>query len=156
MIDPDSPLTLAIRPAKAADIPHLLALENASFSYDLIDAPTFRYYLTKAHAKTLLALQGQEPVGYASMFFNSRQKLARLYSIAISAAHRGQGIAARLYQPLEVEARRKGCRKVRLEARRDAAHLHKLYANWGFTRTALVKNYYDDGMDAVVMEKPLT
>jgi len=89
------------------------------------------------------------------LFFRRSAKAARLYSIAIAHAARGQGLGAALLQAAEHEVRRRGCAAIKLEVRTDNASAIALYEKHGFRRVTCVPGFYENGMDAWRYEKPL-
>ncbi len=145
----------SIRPARLADIPALVRLENATFESDRLSPRSFRHILTRANAATLLEEEKGEPRGYALLLFNRRGRLARLYSFAVHEIHRGKGIAKALLAESERCARTHGCDRLRLEVRKDNAEAQRLYGRAGYRVIGSRPRYYEDGMAAVRMEKPL-
>ncbi|MFT5240681.1 MAG: ribosomal-protein-alanine N-acetyltransferase [Kiritimatiellia bacterium] len=89
------------------------------------------------------------------MLFKSNSRSARIYSLAVSAAARGLGIARRMMARAEREARKRGCNRMRLEVRMDNLPAIRLYERLGFTDAAVLSGYYDDGAHAFVMRKDL-
>ncbi len=93
-------------------------------------------------------------VGYALVEFRANSPLARLFSIArVADAPAGCGRA--LLEASEEEARRRGCRAMRLEAREDNFRALRLYEGAGYARFARVVDYYEDGAPALRLEKRL-
>ena len=70
---------------------------------------------------------------------------ARLYSIAVDEAARGQGLGRRLLADAEAQARAAGCRGLRLEVRQDNAAANALYQAAGYRPLAALPGYYEDG-----------
>lgn len=146
-----------IRPATLADLEALLALEQASFHGDRISRRQFRYLLTRGHAQTLVALDpsGSGLLGYVMLLFSRGTSLARLYSIAVSALARGQGVGRRLVQAAEAEAVLNGCADLRLEVRRDNAASLALFRGLGYREFGTIEDYYEDHMGALRLQKSL-
>jgi len=145
----------AIRRATAADIPALVALENRTFSGDWLSPRSFRHLILRGHAATLVEEWQGEVRGYAVVFFRGTSRVARLYSFAIAPEHRGQGLAAALLAAAERRALAHGCSTMRLEVRKDNPRAQTLYRKFGYHAFGSYAAYYDDGMDAVRMEKRL-
>lgn len=145
-----------IRPATIADIDALVALESRTFSGDWVSPRSFRYLLTRAHAATLVEEHEGEIRGYATLLFNKASSLARLYSFAVAPQHQGKGLSKALLAEAERTALAHGCVFMRLEVRKDNAAAQALYCKAGFRELGVVADYYDDHMDAIRMEKPLT
>jgi ribosomal protein S18 acetylase RimI-like enzyme len=81
--------------------------------------------------------------------------LARIYSVVVDAAARGQGLGAKLVSQAEAAARAAGCRAILLEVRVDNRAAAALYARAGYLQAARLRGYYDDGSDGVRLRKSL-
>ena len=154
---PQMPLTL--RPADLSDLSALLALEQGSFSGDRISRRQFRYLLTRGHAVTLVACSGEDTtaliLGYVMVLFSRGTSLARLYSIAVSAQARGQGVGRALVQAAEQAAIDQGCADLRLEVRRDNTASLALFQGLGYREFGTIEDYYEDHMGAIRLQKSL-
>jgi ribosomal-protein-alanine N-acetyltransferase len=149
------PVSPTVRRAGPADLSALVALEQASFSYDRMSPRQFRRHLGNPAAAVLVAEDTSALLGSALLFFRRGATVARLYSLATSAAARGRGIGKALLQAAEDEARRRGAQRLRLEVRRDNAPAVQLYDSRSYRRIAALPAYYDDGADAWRYEKSL-
>lgn len=147
----------AIRPAALDDLDALLALEQACFQGDRISRRQFRYLLTRGHAQTYVAPDPGGPglLGYVMLLFSRGTSLARLYSIAVSEAARGQGVGRMLVRAAEAEAFRNGCADLRLEVRRDNAASLALFRSLGYREFGTIEDYYEDHMSALRLQKSL-
>lgn len=144
-----------IRPAQTSDIPALVKLERESFQTDRLSVRQFRYMLTKAHAQTLVFEQEGQISGYVLLLFSRGTSMARLYSIAVQAQARAQGIAQALICEAQHYARERDCAYLRLEIRKDNAASIQLFEKLGFRRFGEYDDYYEDHMDAWRYEKSL-
>ncbi len=136
---------LRLRPARRADLPALLVLEQRAFRGDRLSARQFRHHLRSPSA-WLAVVEGDGLLaGNALVFFRRGSRVARLYSIVVAAPARGRGVGARLLAAAEAAARRRGCRELRLEVRQDNAAAVALYEGAGFRRVADLPDYYEDG-----------
>jgi len=149
-----------IRKAVPADLDALLALENASFSSDLLSRRRLRHWITAANGILLVAEARPRPTppllaGYILGFTRAGASSGRLYSLAIASAARGQGLATRLLQRAERECRQLGCSKVRLEVAQGNLGAIALYDKLGYVRSTAIPGYYENGEDAWRMQKPL-
>jgi ribosomal-protein-alanine acetyltransferase len=133
-----------LRPARAADLPALLALEQA-FPGDRMSARQFRHHLASPRALWRVADAGGKLVGYALVLLRRGSDRARLYSIAVDPAARGQGLGRRLLAAAEEDAGRAGCTAMTLEVREDNATANALYQAAGYRRLAALPAYYEDG-----------
>lgn len=144
-----------LRRAVPADRDALVALENASFDYDRMSPRQFRRHLDSPTAAVFVAEGAEGLLGSALVLFRGRSSQARLYSLATAAAARGRGVGKALLAAAEADARARGCRRLRLEVRRDNAAAAALYESRGYRRIAALEDYYDDGAAAWRYEKDL-
>src|SRR5690606_38950918 len=144
-----------IRRAMPAELPVLVALEDASFSGDRLSPRQWRRHLGSDRAIVLVAVEGGHLFGAAVVFLRAGSRVARLYSMAVSAQARGRGLGARLLAAAERAARRRGSDRMRLEVRADNATAARLYERAGYRRIARLGAYYEDGADGWRCEKAL-
>ena len=141
------PSRARLRPARRADLPALLALEQRSFRGDRLSARQFRHHQRNPAAWFAVAGPPGDPQGMALVFFRRGSRVARLYSILVAPAARGRGLGLRLLRAAEAAAQRRGCRELRLEVRVDNATALGLYEGAGYRRLARLPRYYEDGGD---------
>lgn len=144
-----------IRAAAAADLPALLAIEEASFPGDRLDARAFRHALRSPTIATLVLAEGGEVAGYAMAHLRRGSDIARVTSVAIAPGRGGRGLGRVLLRAIEDEAEARGCRRVRLEVRADNAPARRLYEATGYAGLEEVPGYYEDGETALRYEKRL-
>lgn len=146
-----------IRPATLGDIDALIALENTAFVTDRISRRSFRHLLTRGRASTLVATDESSGAlaGYVMVLFNAGTSLARLYSIAVDPARRGEGVARRLVEAAEDAAVGQECVAMRLEIRRDNQASIELFTHLGYRQFGTRRDYYEDAMEALRFEKRL-
>ncbi len=147
--------SIVLRPAVPADLEALVALEQSCFSADRLSRRSLRRWLQAPHARLWVAAQNNVLCGYALLWHYRGTRVARLYSLAVAPAWRGQGLAGRLYQALEGEARMLGCACLRLEVAEPNTVAQALYRQLGFREFARIAGYYEDGSTALRMEKAL-
>ena len=75
--------------------------------------------------------------------------------MAVAPSHRRQGLGKKLLQALEDYAKENQAERTLLEVREGNTPARTLYEAWGFKAFGVRKNYYEDGENAVVMEKIL-
>lgn len=146
----------AIRAADRRDLEALLAIEQACFQTDRLTRRQFRYMLTKANALTLVEEAAGVIRGYVLVLLHAGTSMARLYSIAVLPAHRGQNVARRLVEAAESAALAADRVFMRLEIRRDNTASARLFESMGYRQFGTYADYYEDHMDALRFEKPLT
>lgn len=146
-------MTLAIRPAQQSDLKALVALENASFVTDRLSRRSFRHWIGTEHRALLVAENHGQLAGYILIIYHPGTRLARIYSLAVSPALRGQGIAQSLIATGEQAARDDGRLYLRLEVNVDNAPAIKLYEKLGYRKFGLYRDYYEDHTDALRYQK---
>ncbi|MCG6897600.1 MAG: GNAT family N-acetyltransferase/peptidase C39 family protein [Thiocapsa sp.] len=147
---------MRIRPAVLADVSALTRLEIASFDSDRLTRRQFRYMLTRARARTLVAEAEGVLLGYVMVLFSRATSVARLYSIAVAAQARGRGVGHALVAAAEASAWEQERAYMRLEIRRDNVTSQGLFEHAGYRRFGVLSNYYADHMEALRYEKTLS
>ncbi|ODS62672.1 MAG: hypothetical protein ABS41_09215 [Arenimonas sp. SCN 70-307] len=146
------PAESRLRDARPDDLPALLALE-AGFPGDRLSARQFRHHLANPRARLRVAVAGGRLLGYHLLLFRKGSAWARLYSIAVDPAARGQGLGRRLLADAGRQARAAGRTGLRLEVRQDNHAAAALYEAAGYRRTATLPAYYQDGTNGWRYEK---
>jgi len=146
---------IQFRPAIAADVAQLVALENQCFDSDQLSRRSFKWMINRANALLLVAEEQTNIVGYILLLYHQGTSLGRVYSLAIAEQFRNRGLARQLMQIAEREALNNGRSFLRLEVRPDNAGAIRLYESLGYKTFEIVSDYYDDHTDAVRMMKVL-
>ncbi len=151
-----TPPALVIRRAAVSDLDALVELEQASFHGDRLSRRQYRHHLASASACVLVAQASPSALaGAAVVLFRRGTRVARLYSLATAASLRGQGVGARLLAAAEAEAGRRACRVLRLEVHDGNASAIALYERAGYRSIGRYEGYYENGGDALRLEKPV-
>jgi ribosomal protein S18 acetylase RimI-like enzyme len=159
-IEENATLSWLIRPAEIADLDALLALEQVAFSSDRLTRRQLRHLITRAQAEFLVALwdEAETPptlLGDVLVLFNRATSVARLYSIAVAEAARGQGVGRALVEAAERATWVRQRAYLRLEIRRDNLASQRLFERLGYRRFGMRPAYYQDKMEALRYEKAL-
>jgi ribosomal protein S18 acetylase RimI-like enzyme len=144
-----------IRPARASDVDALLAIENAVFPTDRLQRQSFRRLIGRPSAAVLVAQVGGGVAGYCIVLFRAGNPAARLYSISTAPGMAGQGLGLALIEAAERAAVERGKHSLRLEVRQDNERAVSIYQRAGFRLIGRKRDYYQDGMTALRMEKSL-
>lgn len=152
---PRSALAVHIRRATIDDLAALVELENSTFVIERMSTRQLRRHLESMSAEILVATRQRRVVGAAVVFFRRANDIARLYSIAVVASERGNGLGEALLAAIAHAARRRGSRRLRLEVRSDNAAAQRLYERLGYRHFGSHADYYEDGHAAHRYEKPL-
>jgi ribosomal-protein-alanine acetyltransferase len=146
---------IIITPADSENIEDLLAIENRCFESDRISRRSFRYLITRGHARTLVAKSGGRILGYVIVLFSRGTTMARVYSLAVDPDARGQGIGRMLVEAAENAAKSNACSEIRLEVRKDNATAIALYQTLKFKPFGVLSEYYEDHQDALRFHKSI-
>ncbi len=131
-----------------ADLPAILALEEASFSQPW----TRENFLGELRRRVTVAI-GLKQDGFllAHCFFWLIAPEIHLLNVAVSPAFRGRGLARRLISAMLGMGRKAGADTVFLEVRRGNMAALGLYRSFGFREAGIRPDYYEDGEDALMM-----
>lgn len=146
---------LRIRSATTADLDALVELEFSAFSGDRISQRSWRDLLTSHAATVIVAEQAGVVIGSAVLLANARTSVVRLYSLAVAAEARRQGIAGRLLEEALHRSRQTGASLFRLETRLDNLGAQRLFERAGFVPFERVDGYYEDGAQAIRYQRAL-
>ena len=144
-----------IRRAQKHDLDAIERLEWAAFTHDQLPRDSLRYYVGAPSVSMLVAEAQAGICAYGLVAFHRRSIVARLYSIAVAADFAGRGVGRKLMEACEASAKLRGAYWMRLEVRPDNAGAIALYRNLGYRQFAEVEDFYEDGSNALRLEKPL-
>lgn len=143
---------MIIRPIEPDDVSRIIDIENESFSNPYpTSVITFLY--EKYRDTFLVADQGGTILGYIAGITSWRE--GHIVSLAVLPTWRRKGIASQLVEELYNIFREGGKKRVKLEVRVSNTSAIELYEKLGFEKQKIVKNYYENGEDAVMMKKRL-
>jgi len=149
--------TFRYRAPRAADLDTLFAMEHRSFTTDLLSRRQMRHWILATN-RIFLVCEDSETraiAGYLLVFYRRNSHHARLYSIVVDAPFRGYGLARTLLTRAEAQAKHEGCTSMRLEVSTSNHPAIGLYEKLGYKHFGLYKEFYEDGGDALRMEKLL-
>jgi [ribosomal protein S18]-alanine N-acetyltransferase len=142
-------LSMTIRPMTEADLDQVMELEKAIFP-----SPWRRsFFLSDINRPQGLSVVAEEDgviLGYAVAWGTEETHLANL---AVNECERGKGVGGKLLDEVIAFARRSEANSMYLEVRVSNAIARKFYSERGFVPTYLRKGYYENGEDAVIMER---
>ncbi len=144
-----------IRSARDIDLDKIEQIEQSCFEGDRLSRRSLRYLLQHGHCSFFVAETDHAVTGYAITLYRRGSRSARLYSIAVASAYRGQGIAGSLLDTAEFAAQSRGYSAMRLEVRRDNLQALGLYRGRGYRRLGIKQCYYEDGESAECLERSL-
>src|SRR6187397_227137 len=144
------PVRVSIEPTRLEHLPHVHAIEQASFSAPW-PANAYRSELTTNRlASYLVARIDGRIVGYGGMWLMVDE--AHITTFAVHPAWRCQRIGERLLLAFLDLARDRHAREATLEVRLSNLAARRLYEKYGFRPVGLRPRYYsDNGEDALIM-----
>jgi len=145
--------SLAFRHATSDDLDALVKLEDRCFTEDRISRRSFRRFLDMPRDRLIVAVAGDELVGYCLVLMSAATRLARIYSIAVLPAERGRNIGEQLVLEAEAAAVDAGRIVMRLEVREDNAPAIRLYQRLGYRQFGTYRDYYEDHGTALRFER---
>jgi ribosomal protein S18 acetylase RimI-like enzyme len=149
-------VTSTLRRAGAADFASIAALEQRCFGQaDGIFTPRqLRALLANPNAYWLVGADAGAMACWLSAR-NAHARWARLYSLAVDPALRGQGWGGRLLAAGEDWMREQGLRVCRAEVKADNQAARRLYASQGYREAGALPDYYGAGLDGIRLVKQL-
>ena len=142
-----------MRNANSHDLSRLVDIENRCFTSDILSRRSFQRFLRPGTHEIIVAQVNGTIVGYVLVLYRTGTSLSRLYSIAVLPECQGKGIARQLVQASEHAARERHCALMRLEVNVNNEGAIHLYSSLGYRQIGQIDDYYDDGSDALRMEK---
>lgn len=141
---------IRIREMTVAHVDGVSAIEERSFPTPWSRHAFISEITENSMADYVVALAGQEVVGYGGMWTVFDE--AHITNIAVAPEWRRLGIGSMLLRELALRARAKGVNRMTLEVRVSNYPARHLYEKFGFVRKGLRRGYYADTQeDAIIM-----
>jgi ribosomal-protein-alanine N-acetyltransferase len=142
---------IKLEPMRWWHIDRLLSIEADLFGAEQWSAAMFWNELANGNFY-LVALDGDELVGYAGLSVNDRE--AWVQNIAVRRDRQRHGTGRVMLEALLAEARRRGAGAVLLEVAVDNGPAQRLYEDYGFEQVGVRRGYYQpSNTDALVMRR---
>jgi ribosomal-protein-alanine N-acetyltransferase len=145
------PKPIEIRRCRLSDLDRILKIENASFGEDAYDRNLFAEFFDICRNLFLVAVQGSRTCGY--MITCIRGDRAEVVSIAVDPRFRGRGVASALMDSTLRRLKRRKAARLVLMVKVSNAPARQFYMKYGFQKKRLVRKYYEDGADGVLMAR---
>lgn len=143
---------ISIRRMEERDLDRVVAIEQATFPN-----PWRRsFFLSDIHRPDGLCIVAENETGVVGYLVAWGRVEVHIANIAVSAQWRNQGIGTALMQEALQFARRQQAEGVFLEVRVSNTGAQRFYRRFGFVPTYVRRGYYENGEDALVMERALT
>jgi ribosomal-protein-alanine N-acetyltransferase len=147
---------ISYRPAIQLDLPILVSMERVlfadspwsmgQFKEEFKGVPSSRHFLVATN-------ESDQIVGYAAVLVVAPGVEADVLTVAVLPEYARQGIATRFMNELEKWSQRKQALAMMLEVGVENTGAIALYEKLGYQTIATRKNYYGQGLDALVMRK---
>ncbi|MBN1146349.1 MAG: GNAT family N-acetyltransferase [Anaerolineales bacterium] len=142
----------SIQEATWRDLNALRQLEKACFPRDRWPLFDLIGVLSFPNVVRLKAIDNGRMVGFIAVDVRPTQGLAWVATIGVLPDYRGRGIGTALLQAGEARLQ---VRQIRLNVRASNKTAINLYQSLGYQRAGVWPAYYQDGEDALVMEKSI-
>lgn len=142
----------AIRKMTEVDLPQVTAIERSTFPAGWSNRQ-FLEELQNERAVCLVAELNGRVAGYLCL--SLLLDVAEIMNFAVDPARQRSGIGSILLDRCMAEAAEHRVKRVQLEVRATSQPAISIYQRYGFQQTGLRKNYYENGVDAVLMDKIL-
>jgi ribosomal-protein-alanine N-acetyltransferase len=139
-----------VEPATWRDLNQLRNIEKVCFPQDAWPLWDLIGVLTLPNVVRLKAVTGDRMVGFIAGDLRPSQHLAWIATVGVLPEYRGRGIGEALIRACEEQL---DTPTVRLSVRLSNEGAVRLYQRLGYQRVGIWPTYYEDGEDAVVMEK---
>jgi len=137
------------------ELDRILEIEAASFGHDAYDRKLFAEYLHKCGDLFLGAWKGRKLCGYMLTRKGVESPRAELISVAVDPKFRGRGVAGALMKSTLRRLALRRTRRLGLMVKLTNAEARRFYEKFGFTKVRMVRRYYEDGQDGILMVKEL-
>lgn len=143
---------MTLRPMIEADLAAVLRIEQACFPR-VWTREHFLAEIGSERGTPVVAEFNGQVAGYLCLTVLLDE--AEVLDVAVDPALQGRGIGAQLMQWACDEAVRQGAALLRLEVRATSIPAITLYERFGFVKGGVRKAYYEQGIDALLMDKNL-
>jgi len=141
-----------IEPATWRDLNALRHLEKVCFPLDAWPLWDLVGVLTLPNVVRLKALVAGEMVGFIAGDIRASERLAWIATVGVLPEYRGRGIGGALLRTCEERLK---VPRVRLNVRVSNHPAIHLYLRMGYQQVSIWPRYYQDGEDALILEKGL-
>lgn len=139
-----------IRTGEREDLQQMEEIESTCFRDGRFSRGVLKRLIAGREYLTLVAVQGESIVGYASAFRENADRW-RLVSIATRPDRQEEGIGTTLLTAVQEHMVSQGVNELSLELGITNIPAFNLYLKFGFQLSGLIRDYYDDGEDALHM-----
>ncbi len=142
--------------ARATDAAHIASLSKDAIEHGLTWSWTPQRVLrsvSDAATNAIVARDRDVLAGFAIMKY--RDEDAHLLLMAVHSSRRRRGVASAMLDWLDITARTAAMASIRVEARETNFAARQFYGKHGYRQVELLRGYYENRDDAVVLRKLL-
>lgn len=140
-----------IRTFRAGDLPHVVALERATFPEGPYTKAMFRELYREYGGMFFVAVRLRRIVGYMVTCVDKAQ--AEIVSIGVDPACQKMGVGTQLMKHTLAALETREIRRMELTVRTTNKGGVRFYRRFGFRSAGRIHRYYDDGCDAFHMKR---
>lgn len=138
-------------------IKQFVELEISCFSGDVIKEPEYRTLFKRPKTARIYGLWYKEQlIASAVVKIRTNKNKSYLYSLCVRKEYRNLGLALAMLDGIEQDCARLGMTSMYLEVSVMNEPAYLMYAHRGYFKFGKYKKFYEDGSDAVRMQKILT
>ncbi|MHA1685927.1 MAG: ribosomal protein S18-alanine N-acetyltransferase [Candidatus Heimdallarchaeaceae archaeon] len=143
-----------IRHMMKEDINAVYEIERKTFLYPFSEAIIYSLFLG-APDLCFVILDNNQIVGFLLGGKNTIAGQIHILSFAIAESHRNKGLGSKLLKFFIDYCIQKQYNSIRLEVRVDNKMAISLYEHFNFKKEGIIRKYYEDNTDALLMIKRL-
>jgi ribosomal-protein-alanine N-acetyltransferase len=145
---------IRVRKIRLADLDRIQQIEDASFGEHAYERNLFAEFYNKCGDLFLAAERRSGICGYIVTCI--RGERAEIVSIAVDPAFRVKGAGSALMAGALRRLRRRKVTRVVLMVKMTNSPARAFYEKFGFHKVRVVRGYYEDGSDGLLMARALT
>jgi ribosomal-protein-alanine acetyltransferase len=137
-------MELSIETPTIRDVEHLVRIEKECFDEEAFSKQHVLNLVTSYNSITLVAKNKEKIIGFiiGTIYYERKELVGHVLTIDVSKGYRRKGIAMILLDKIEEMFRGQSVAACGLEVREDNIPAIRLYEKTGYTRIALLENYY--------------
>jgi [ribosomal protein S18]-alanine N-acetyltransferase len=144
---------LRIRKFRLGDLDRIQEIEEASFGKDAYERNLFAEFYHKCGDLFLVVERRSGVCGY--IVTCQRGDRAEIVSIAVDPPSRAKGAASSLMASTLRRLRRRNAGRLVLMVKVTNAAARAFYEKYGFHKVRVVRGYYEDGTDGLLLARPV-
>ncbi len=147
---------MIVRPATAADLPFIVALEGATPTAAHWNSADYQHAIAGGEPPRVALVADADAQVRGFLVARRIEREWEIENVVVAAEWRGRGLGSALLGAILELARGAGAQRVFLEVRESNLVARGLYEKWSFARVGRRKSYYSNPIeDALVYQWPL-